>query len=231
MKLVESSKRRSGSNEKIFTSSSASIDWWLIPFRGVGEFPPLDFIQRLIVRGPSERLCSSNYFSNVHHLLIYDLDDHIAQWLQRCVNLTKVKSIDISECRGNSFPFSSLWKRLPNLRSVRMAYKQILANADDPQIENPKVTRLDVVGADYTFNEFDMSFVAIVFPNVEYLQVTSEFYVSMWAIHPFQKLRLVYQNMLKLEPEYRYSRVSLSRNYKKTWLGSSTFREHEPLDF
>ena len=112
-----------------------------------------------------------------------------------------------------------------------MTYEQILTNADDPQIENAKVTHLDVIGVGYAFDEFEMSVIAIVFPNVECVQVVWEIHVSTKIIHHFSRLRSLYRKKFNAEPEYQCPYVSPSRDYQKTWLGPTTFREHQPFEF
>lgn len=149
------------------------IQWWIVPIRARIDDIPMKDITNLGISGVVNSLSSYYYFKNIKHLVIYNFDDKLLEWLLTYVNYSQIKYLDLSFYNHQSHSISLLLSYLKNLISLRIPYNRLLIYQHVYSGKDNYLKQLDISMNKHNFDKKDIEIISKLFPYLEHLIINT----------------------------------------------------------
>jgi hypothetical protein len=152
------------------------VQWWIAPLRArIDDIPTKDIISFGISRAAGS-LSEYYYFKNVKHLVIYNLDDNLLEWLLTYVNYSRIEYLDVSLLHHESTTIISFLSSVRNITYLRISYNRLLLYQNAYLKQDHGLKYLDISVDEHPFDQGDLINISQLFPNLEHLAInTTEF--------------------------------------------------------
>lgn len=149
------------------------IQWWIVPIRARIDDIPTSDIMSFGISGVAHSLSYYYYFKNVRHLVIYNLDNDLLEWLLTFVNYSQIEYLDLSFLNNQPNTIISLLSHVKNITSLRIQYSRLLVYQHIYRGKDNCLKYLDISVDKHSFGERDINTISALFPNIEHIAINT----------------------------------------------------------
>ncbi|CAF3937715.1 unnamed protein product [Rotaria sp. Silwood1] len=149
------------------------IHCWTVPLRARLDSIPVNKITSLGISGVANSLSCYNYYNNVKHLVIRDLNEDLFEWIKIHVNYSRISYLDIAPLIHESNTITLLLSYATNINSLRIQYDRLLAHQNVYLEKKNCLKCLDISVVQHKFDKNDIVTIARLFPDIEHLRINT----------------------------------------------------------
>jgi hypothetical protein len=148
---------------------------WIAPRRELSDnLTPMNKITSLQLSTKGSALLQHHYFDNINHLVLFDMNVELLEWIKTHIKCSRIKHLDVSHLDEESSTISLLLSSIRNIISLRIKLEQLL-NYQHASLGTVNCLKfLDISAIQHSFIREDIVMITKLFPNIEHLTINTQ---------------------------------------------------------